>query len=64
MAEYHIGYCVPVGGVVAYEHHINVNGVGFDIACGNKAVLLDADTGAVKNNIYRTMNDVQKHISV
>lgn len=63
MADHHIGYSVPVGGVVAYERSINVNGVGFDIACGNKAVLLDCDSQGVKDNIYRTMNEVQKHIS-
>lgn len=63
MADHHIGYSVPVGGVVAYERAINVNGVGFDIACGNKAVLLDCKADDVKGNIYRTMNEVQKHIS-
>jgi tRNA-splicing ligase RtcB (3'-phosphate/5'-hydroxy nucleic acid ligase) len=63
MADHHIGYSVPVGGVVAYESAINVNGVGFDIACGNKAVLLDCDAEQVKSNIYRTMNEIQKHIS-
>lgn len=63
MADNHLGYSVPVGGVVAYEGAINVNGVGFDIACGNKAVLLDCDASRVKSDIYRTMNDVQKHIS-
>ena len=63
MADHHIGYSVPVGGVVGYEKHINVNGVGFDIACGNKAVLLDCSFQEVKDNIYRTMNEVQKHIS-
>jgi len=63
MADHHIGYSVPVGGVVAYQHAVNVNGVGFDIACGNKAVLLDVDTDVIKNNIYRIMNEIQKHIS-
>lgn len=63
MADHHIGYSVPVGGVVAYERAINVNGVGFDIACGNKAVLLDCDAEDIKGNIYRTMNEIQKHIS-
>jgi len=63
MADHHIGYSVPVGGVVAYERSINVNGVGFDIACGNKAVRLDCNASEVKGNIYRTMNEVQKHIS-
>lgn len=63
MADHHIGYSVPVGGVVAYERSINVNGVGFDIACGNKAVLLDCDAEQVKGNIYRTMNEIQSKIS-
>lgn len=63
MADHHIGYSVPVGGVVAYENHINVNGVGFDIACGNKAVRLDCDVEEVKKNIYRNMNEIRKHIS-
>jgi tRNA-splicing ligase RtcB (3'-phosphate/5'-hydroxy nucleic acid ligase) len=35
---------VPIGGVVAYEDSISPSGVGFDIACGNKAVLTDAIT--------------------
>lgn len=63
MADHHIGYSVPVGGVIAYESRICVNGVGFDIACGNKAVRLDCDAEEVRKNIYRTMNEVQKHIS-
>jgi tRNA-splicing ligase RtcB (3'-phosphate/5'-hydroxy nucleic acid ligase) len=62
-ADNHLGYSVPVGGVVAYDRHINVNGVGFDIACGNKAVRLDCDTDKVKANIYRDMNEIFKHIS-
>ena len=63
MADGHLGYSVPVGGVVAYRDFINVNGVGFDIACGNKAVRLDIDADTVKENIYRTMNEVQRNIS-
>ena len=63
MADHHIGYSLPVGSVVAYERKICVNGVGFDIACGNKAVRVDSDADGIKSNIYRTMNEVQKHIS-
>jgi tRNA-splicing ligase RtcB len=59
----HLGYSVPVGGVVAYRDRINVNGVGFDIACGNKAVRVSASAEEVRENIYRTMNEIQKHIS-
>jgi tRNA-splicing ligase RtcB len=63
MADHHIGYSVPVGGVIAYEGKICVNGVGFDIACGNKAVRLDCDIDVVKAGIYRNMNEIQSKIS-
>jgi tRNA-splicing ligase RtcB len=63
MADNHIGYCVPVGGVIAYSGKVCVNGVGYDIACGNKAVRLDSDAEGIRSKIYRTMNEIQKHIS-
>jgi len=63
MADHHVGYSVPIGGVIAYEGRICVNGVGFDIGCGNKAVRVQADADYLRSNIYRTMNEVQKHIS-
>lgn len=63
MADNHIGYSVPVGGVIAFERSICVNGVGYDIACGNKAVLLDCSASEIKANIYRTMNEIQSKIS-
>lgn len=62
-ADAHLGYSVPVGGVVAYDGYINVNGVGYDIACGCKAVRVDKDSDHVRNDIYRIMNDIEKHIS-
>lgn len=62
-ADSHLGYSVPVGGVVAIENAICVNGIGYDIACGNEAVRLDCDSKLVKENIYRTMNEIQKNIS-
>jgi tRNA-splicing ligase RtcB len=37
-ADGHLGYSQPIGGAVAYEDHISPSGVGYDIACGNKAV--------------------------
>jgi tRNA-splicing ligase RtcB (3'-phosphate/5'-hydroxy nucleic acid ligase) len=37
-ADAHIGYAHPIGGAVAYKDKISLSGVGFDIACGNKAV--------------------------
>ena len=63
MADHHKGYSVPIGGVVAYEDEISPSGVGYDIACGNKAVLLDASAKDVKKNISRIMDDIQAQIS-
>ena len=37
-ADHHPGYSQPIGGVVAYRDYISPSGVGYDIACGNKAV--------------------------
>src|SRR3954447_11445151 len=39
MADHQLGYSMPIGGVVAYDNAISPSGVGFDIACGNKAAL-------------------------
>src|SRR5437764_12801776 len=36
-ADGHVGYSQPIGGAVAYPDHISPSGVGYDIACGNKA---------------------------
>lgn len=41
LADHHLGYSVPVGGVIAYGEHVSPSGVGYDIACGNKAVRVD-----------------------
>lgn len=41
MADGHLGYIMPIGGVAAYRNEVSVAGVGFDIACGNAAILTD-----------------------
>src|SRR5437773_1630854 len=41
MADGHLGYVMPIGGVAAYRHQVSVVGVGFDIACGNAAIRTD-----------------------
>ena len=40
-ADGHYGYSQPVGGVVVYDNQISPSGVGYDIACGNKAIKTD-----------------------
>ena len=63
MADHHKGYAVPIGGVVAYEDKISPSGIGFDIACGNKAVRLDLPARAVRGRISQIMDGVWKHLS-
>jgi tRNA-splicing ligase RtcB len=63
MADHHKGYAVPIGGVVAYKDSISPSGVGFDIACGNKAVLLDMPGSALRTDIHKIMDDVFQTIS-
>jgi len=41
MADGHPGYVMPIGGVAAYDNRVSVVGVGFDIACGNAAIMTD-----------------------
>lgn len=41
MADGHLGYIMPIGGVAAYREQVSVAGVGFDIACGNAAIRTD-----------------------
>ena len=62
MADSHVGYSMPIGGVVAYENAISPSGVGFDIGCGNKCVRTDMlvdDLG----DVGPWMRNIQKNIS-
>lgn len=62
-ADNHLGYAQPVGATTAYKDKISLSGVGFDIACGNKAVKLNLKGKDIENDMYRIMNDVEKFIS-
>ncbi|NLB64955.1 MAG: RtcB family protein [Lentisphaerae bacterium] len=61
MADHHKGYAVPIGGVVAYRDKISPSGVGFDIACGNKAVRLDVKAKDVRRDIGPIMDMIFEH---
>jgi tRNA-splicing ligase RtcB len=63
MADHHKGYAVPIGGVVAYKDSISPSRVGFDIACGNKAVLLDMPGSAFRADIAKITDAVWQTIS-
>ena len=47
MADGHVGYVMPIGGVAAYRDRVSVVGVGFDIACGNAAIRTDVKLEAL-----------------
>jgi len=63
MADHHKGYAVPIGGVVAYKDAISASGVGYDIACGNKAVQLDMPGTSLRADIKKIMDGVWNTIS-
>lgn len=62
-ADGHKGYAQPIGGVVAYKDRISLSGVGFDIACGNLAILTDATREQIGSAIARIMDDIVRDIS-
>lgn len=62
MADHHLGYSMPIGGVVAYRDAISPSGVGFDIACGNKAIRTAAKVADL-GDIKPWMRQIQKNIS-
>jgi len=62
-ADGHKGYAQPIGGVVAYKDKISLSGVGFDIACGNLAILTDANGSEVTPRIKSIMDDIVREIS-
>lgn len=55
MADGHVGYVMPIGGVATYRNQVSVVGVGFDIACGNAAIRTDLtlDSMAQKPNLLQ-----------
>src|SRR5438874_701705 len=62
-ADGHKGYAQPIGGVVAYREKISLSGVGFDIACGNLAILTDLRREQIQHSIPKIMDDVVRDIS-
>lgn len=61
-ADGHYGYSQPVGGVVVYDGQISPSGVGYDIACGNKAVKTNLTFDDIKNDLSNIMDTIQKNI--
>lgn len=62
-ADHHLGYSMPIGGVIAYPDYISPSGVGYDIGCGNKAVATSLFLSDVKSDMPRIMDEVARRIS-
>jgi tRNA-splicing ligase RtcB len=64
MADGHVGYVMPIGGVAAYDNKASVVGVGFDIACGNAAIRTDLSIDSFdRAELDRLADEIQRSIS-
>ena len=63
MADGHLGYVMPIGGVAAYRNRVSVVGVGFDIACGNAAIRTDRTRAQVAPHLRELADGIQEAIS-
>src|SRR5689334_15770279 len=66
MADGHVGYVMPIGGVAAYRNQVSVVGVGFDIACGNAAIRTDltlASLGGSDAEVRGTLSAIADEIA-
>lgn len=63
-ADGHLGYSMPIGGVVGYRSHVSPSGVGYDIACGNLAVRTDLAASTVSDvEMRRIADEIERRIS-
>ena len=51
LADGHVGFTMPIGGVAAYRDKVSVVGVGFDIACGNACLRTDLRVEDITRNV-------------
>ncbi len=63
MADGHLGYVMPIGGVAAYRHQVSVVGVGFDIACGNAAIRTDLTRVQLEGRLGELADEIQASLS-
>ena len=63
MADGHLGYVMPIGGVAAYRDKVSVVGVGFDIACGNAAIRTDITRAQLEGRLGEVADEIQTTLS-
>jgi tRNA-splicing ligase RtcB len=62
MADGHLGYVMPIGGVAAYRNAVSIVGVGFDIACGNAAIRTDLKRSGL-DDLSKLADEIQNTLS-
>ncbi|HEX5871735.1 MAG TPA: RtcB family protein [Longimicrobium sp.] len=59
LADGHVGFTMPIGGVAAYDNKVSVVGVGFDIACGNAAIRTDLTVADITRGL--TLDEIKRN---
>ena len=63
MADNHLGYSMPIGGVAAYREMVSPSGVGYDIGCGVMAVRTSISIDQVRADLGRLADQIATRIS-
>jgi tRNA-splicing ligase RtcB (3'-phosphate/5'-hydroxy nucleic acid ligase) len=63
MADNHVGYSMPIGGVAAYRDMVSPSGVGYDIGCGVMAVRTSLAFDDVRGDLQRLADRIAQRIS-
>ena len=61
-ADHHLGYSMPIGGIIAYENAVSPSGVGYDIACGNKAIKTNLKASDVRPELPGIMDEIFRNL--
>jgi tRNA-splicing ligase RtcB len=58
MADGHLGYVMPIGGVAAYRNEVSPIGVGVDIGCGNAAIRTDLNAETLVDDLPELADEI------
>jgi tRNA-splicing ligase RtcB len=63
MADNHLGYSMPIGGVAGYREMVSPSGVGYDIGCGVMAVRTPLRLDDVRDDLKTLADAIATRIS-
>lgn len=61
MPDAHVGYGLPIGGVLATENVVIPYGIGLDIGCRMSLSIYDAPVDFIKRNNYQIKTNLKEH---